>query len=46
MHSVAIIVEPIKDNVAIAKLPLQKDMPLRLGNSTLVLLEHIGIGES
>ncbi|MDP3027970.1 MAG: UxaA family hydrolase [Deltaproteobacteria bacterium] len=45
LHSAAIIVEPIKDNVAVAKLPLQKDMSLRLGISTLVLQEHIGIGE-
>lgn len=45
LHSVAIIVEPDKDNVAVAKGPLKKHMALGFENTTLLLQEDIGRGE-
>jgi hypothetical protein len=45
LNHFAIIVELSKDNVAVAKHPLQRNMSLRLGNKTLTLKENIGVGE-
>ena len=45
LHTAAIIVEATKDNIAVAKRSLQKNISFRCGNSTVVLLEDIGIGE-
>jgi len=45
LHTAAVIVETNTDNVAVAKHPLRKNVCLRYGNGTIVLLEDIGIGE-
>jgi altronate hydrolase len=45
LHTSAIIVEATKDNVAVAKRFLHKNIYFRYNNSTVVLLEDIGIGE-
>jgi altronate hydrolase len=45
LHTVAIIVEPALDNVAVAKYQLQKHMSLRFDTTTILLLDDIGIGE-
>jgi len=45
LHTAAIIVEEAKDNVAVAKSPLQKDLLLCHGEITITLLEDIGTGE-
>ena len=45
LHTAATIVETTKENVAVAKRPLQKNISFRCGNSTVVLLKDIGIGE-
>ncbi len=45
LHTSAIIVEAAKDNVAVAKRLIQKESSFSYDNSTIVLLENIGIGE-
>ncbi|MEI6207203.1 MAG: UxaA family hydrolase [Desulfuromonadales bacterium] len=45
LRSAAIIVDPINDNVAVAKFPLKNNMLLRLDDAILLLQEDIGIGE-
>ena len=45
LQSVTIIVEPGKDNVAVAKAPLSKGTRFRFGGTTLALLEDLAAGE-
>ncbi|MDR1139332.1 MAG: UxaA family hydrolase [Rickettsiales bacterium] len=45
LHTLAIIVEETRDNVAVAKCFLKKNTSFYYGNSIIVLSEDIGIGE-